>query len=200
MPCRRTRPVPTTDDTVWLNRGHWEELQRTADSWAPLEVGGILLGYRNGFDTVITHIVGPGPEAQHRRYGFSPDEAYQRDAALRVFEETEGVSRYLGDWHTHPDAAARLSSIDKRTLRRIARSTEAQCAAPLMLVLGQGQPTWLPHIYSTHVCWPARAEPVELSLRIFCCSAAAWLRLSALVVQRSNCRAQNASLPAIAKD
>lgn len=167
MPCRRTRPVPTTDDRVWLTREHWTALKQAADIWAPLEVGGVLLGYRNGSDCVITHIVGPGHEAQHARYGFIPDTAYQREVTLRVFEETRGVSRYLGDWHTHPGAAARLSSIDKRTLRRIARSCEAQCPAPLMLVLGQGQPEWLPRIYSTQACWSARAEPVELELRIF---------------------------------
>lgn len=167
MPCRRTRPVPTTDDTVWLGRDHWDALQRAADVWAPFEVGGILLGYRNGTDTVVTHLVGPGDNAHHAWYGFSPDEAYQRDTALRVFAQTDGVSRYLGDWHTHPGAPARLSSIDKRTLRRIARSAEAQCPAPLMLVLGQGRPAWLPHIYSTQACWPARAEPLELELRFY---------------------------------
>lgn len=167
MPCRPIRPAPTTDDAVWLPRTLGDALESIAHAWAPLEVGGILLGYRNASAWVLTHVVGPGPGAHHGRFGFTPDDAFHREAATRIFKDTDGISRYLGDWHTHPGSGARLSSIDKRTLRRIARSREAQCPVPLMMVLGYGDPTWLARVYTTQACWPARAEPVALRLRVF---------------------------------
>lgn len=167
MRYRPIRPAPTTDDAVWLPRTLGDALDRMAGAWAPLEVGGILLGYRSGSAWVVTHVAGPGPGARHGPFGFTPDDEFDCDTATRIFNDSGGVSRYLGDWHTHPGGAARLSSIDKRTLRRIARSREAQCPVPLMMVLGYGDPTWSTHVYATQACWPARSEPVALQLKLF---------------------------------
>lgn len=41
-------------------------------SFAPLETGGILVGYRSHTAIAVTHIIGPGPGATHESTAFEP--------------------------------------------------------------------------------------------------------------------------------
>lgn len=109
----------------------------------PLETGGILLGYQagEGQDLVVTHTVGPGPKAVHKRGRFVPDHRYQSVEIARLYAEQPSSEShalaYLGDWHTHPGSLAYLSGQDKATLRRIALTKSARAPQPVMIILGQ---------------------------------------------------------------
>jgi integrative and conjugative element protein (TIGR02256 family) len=108
----------------------------------PVETGGVLMGYwvKEFEEIVITHAIGPGPTAIHLPTGFIPDSEYQEDEIACHYAESERLSTYLGDWHTHPLETAHLSRKDRRTLRRIAKYTDARASVPLMVVLGGGDP------------------------------------------------------------
>lgn len=114
-----------------------------ADKHAPRETGGMLLGYNadNG-DTVATTIIGPGPRAKHRRFGFVPDPDYQQSLLEEHFYATNGRETYLGDWHTHPGGSAHLSFTDKRTLARIARTETSGTSYPIMAIIGGYRDSW----------------------------------------------------------
>lgn len=109
-----------------------------ADDKAPLETGGMLIGYcsADDADVVVTDMVGPGPNAIHRKSSFVPDYAYHREEIRRIYDESRGMLTYLGDWHSHPDALPYLSADDKRALRNIAFFRENYIDRPIMLVLG----------------------------------------------------------------
>jgi integrative and conjugative element protein (TIGR02256 family) len=109
---------------------------------APLETGGILLGYcSEGGDTaVITTCIGPGPQASRSRASFVPDHDFHLAEVARHYDETGRREVYLGDWHSHPGGAAYLSRTDRRTAQRIARDGGARLATPLMLVVAG--PPW----------------------------------------------------------
>ena len=51
-----------------------------ARDWAPLETDIILMGYWSltRSEVVITHTIGAGPAAIHRRSSFEPDSTYQQ--------------------------------------------------------------------------------------------------------------------------
>ena len=102
----------------------------------PLETGGVLMGYvdRRAAAVVVTHVVGPGPGAVHERTAFSPDQEWHESEVARLYAESGRTCTYLGDWHTHPDGQPVLSSADRATLRTIARSPEARCQRPLILI------------------------------------------------------------------
>lgn len=105
--------------------------------WFPKETGGVLIGHwTSEAEVVISDIVGPGPKAEHSRYSFTPDNDFHIQEIARYFHASEGVQTYVGDWHTHPDAEAYLSPLDRKTLRKIAYFKPAQTNRPLMLVLG----------------------------------------------------------------
>jgi integrative and conjugative element protein (TIGR02256 family) len=89
---------------------------------------------------VITHYVGPGPRAIHTKTSFTPDHEYQASRVADIYQGGQRQHVYLGDWHSHPQSAVKLSALDKRTLRRIAESVSARCPTPLMLVVDDATP------------------------------------------------------------
>jgi integrative and conjugative element protein (TIGR02256 family) len=116
---------------------------------APLESGGVLLGWQDpeGRKLVIAGVVGPGPQATHRRTRFSPDNDWQCEQITAAYEESGRTVTYLGDWHSHPGGGDTPSRRDERTARRIARARAARARHPVMLILSGGSEVWHPTAY-----------------------------------------------------
>ena len=138
----RARTTKRTLGTAWLPRLAVELIQLEAGEVFPLETGGILMGYWAEPDVVITDVIGPGPKAVHYPMGFLPDAEYHENEVARIYQQTDRISTYLGDWHTHPCGSTRLSRRDRKTMQRIARSDEARCTKPLMGVFAGGKSEW----------------------------------------------------------
>lgn len=122
--------------TLWWESTPWQEMNTEASNRGPLETGGLLLGWRNGADVVVSHVVGPGPGAQHEPTTFHPDSVWQAARVAELYEQSGRRLDYLGDWHTHPGGRPWPSRRDERTLRHIAASPEARCPDPVMVILG----------------------------------------------------------------
>lgn len=131
------------NNNLWINEKLFINLSELADELAPLETGGMLIGYTadNG-DTVVTNIIGPGPSARHYRFSFTPDPDYQQQLLDEYFIASEGRETYLGDWHTHPNNSARLSLRDKKTLSRIANTPSSGTRHPIMAILSNLSGNW----------------------------------------------------------
>ncbi|WP_367619787.1 Mov34/MPN/PAD-1 family protein [Caballeronia sp. SEWSISQ10-4 2] len=128
---------------LWIGEGAFNYLVDEAERTYPLETGGVLVGYfANNGEPVVQYVVGPGPEAIHERNRFGPDHEWQCRALDEIFEMTSARSVYLGDWHTHPDGTPVMSWLDRRTLRGIARYSDAALARPLMLIGGGSNRKW----------------------------------------------------------
>lgn len=126
-------------DRIWLPEELLDEMRALATSAHPNETGGVLIGYDAGNGLVVTAITGPGPRAIHEPDAFIPDYVYQDGEIERIYRESGRRHTYLGDWHSHPDGGAALSSRDKRTLRRIARHGPAMVSAPIMGILASDE-------------------------------------------------------------
>jgi len=114
------------------------ELRRESQHSAPLETGGVLLGFVDAdapFAVEVLAQAGPGPDAEHRRHRFVPDSAWQTARIADVYSRSGRVITYLGDWHSHPGGSAWPSRLDRRTAARIARSKAARAPRPLMLIV-----------------------------------------------------------------
>lgn len=139
-----------------------------ASKWWPLEVGGVLAGYWNENAAVITDYVGPGDEATHRTTAFVPDHQFHVREIERIYAESNGRDVYLGDWHSHPDGPSTLSSLDKRTLRSIAKAPEAQCPRPVMLLLAEDEISWSLHAFTLDAPrWLRPRKVVPMHVRFF---------------------------------
>jgi integrative and conjugative element protein (TIGR02256 family) len=119
-----------------------------ANAREPLETGGALLGYWAGesSEPVVTHFVGPGPDASHGKDRFEPDYDYQNAEIERLYSASGRTLHYLGDWHSHPNGGGYLSDKDRATFLRIARSKGARAARPVMIVLA-GKEQWAAHAW-----------------------------------------------------
>lgn len=139
--------------TVWLGAGVETALLAEAVSKAPLETGGVLLGWISGAEICITNVIGPGPAAVHEAESFEPDSSWQQDKIALLYGRSGRRLAYLGDWHTHPAGRPEPSDQDCRTLLAIANSSTARCPNPVMLILGQLDGT--PWVASSHVYSPS---------------------------------------------
>jgi integrative and conjugative element protein (TIGR02256 family) len=139
-------PIP---GKAWIPREVSKLLVKEAEHAFPNETGGVVMGYwsTDYSEVVITHAVDAGPLALHYPKSFIPDVNYQEIEIARIYEHSNRVSTYLGDWHTHPKGSSFLSYRDKRTLRRIANHRDARCPVPLMIVLGGGEDDWFMSVW-----------------------------------------------------
>ncbi len=116
---------------IWVSKSAVEQMTSLGREFAPLETGGILLGWTDGPDRIVTGIIGAGPRAMHGRQAFIPDHRWQMEALHDAFAQSSGDLNYIGDWHTHPVGPTIMSSEDERTLRRIGR----RITAPAMIIV-----------------------------------------------------------------
>lgn len=125
---------------IWLNKACLSQMREEASLWAPLETGGILLGYTSAEnDVVVTTVIGSGPKAKHYRHRYEHDAEYERAESSRLYMRSGNPDFYLGDWHTHPGGRARMSWLDRKTLADIVKRGET-IAGPITLILGE--PPW----------------------------------------------------------
>lgn len=110
-----------------------------AERALPLETGGVFLGYWSEpeHEVVITHAIGPGPNASHAHDRFVPDAEFHEREIDRLYLKANRLLSYLGDWHSHPLGSGSLSRTDRRTLKLIADHRPARAATPIMGVLSE---------------------------------------------------------------
>lgn len=156
---------------LWIPRelGHQiaEEAKLFRDRW--LETGGVLMGYTNCSSAVVTALVGPGPDASHKRNSFRPDTIYQRAEIAAHFERSSGLDTYLGDWHSHPTGGAGQSWTDRRMLARLTRdwTDGIDPHRPLMLIVAENE--WRCYCAKTETpprMLPSTANFADVMLRL----------------------------------
>ena len=162
--------MPRGVGVAWIASRALARLQAEADTFAPLETGGVLLGYQSPdeTETVVTDVVGGGPGAERTRTSFVPDHDYQESEIARIYEASGRCTTYLGDWHTHPGGTCAISRTDKKTLRTIAHHRESRLRRPVMLIAAPGTPEWDVAVWQWRFGWTAltgRALPA--SVRVF---------------------------------
>ncbi|WP_457374776.1 Mov34/MPN/PAD-1 family protein [Pseudomonas tolaasii] len=87
-----------------------------------LEAGGILLGCVRGPHLQIIEATTPSPRDRRSKFSFERDDYYHDATAIKRWEESAGIIRYLGEWHTHPENYPSPSSTDLREWRTLAES------------------------------------------------------------------------------
>ena len=122
---------------VWIKHSLFYKLFEETNNKLPLETGGKLLGYKDVYNNiVISDLIGPGPNAVHKKYSFIPDGEYQQNELTRIYFESSRITTYLGDWHSHPYENSYMSWRDKKTLKKIAKTKSAREPNPIFIIIG----------------------------------------------------------------
>lgn len=105
----------------------------------PVETGGMLVGWAD-FEAghlVVATIIGPGPNAEHHTWGFTPDGAWQQEQLDQIYLATDGRLSFVGDWHVHPAGGFGMSRRDRRTMAATVDEPDSRLAVALMGLLAQ---------------------------------------------------------------
>lgn len=129
---------PERDCTVHIPGEVLAAMREAAARSKPRETGGTLVGhysedFREAFVTAALE-ANIAARKQRARFYRPPDD---EDGQLaRIYEESRGLTHYLGEWHTHPEAAPTPSPTDLSTLGGLARSRSVATDTPFMVILG----------------------------------------------------------------
>lgn len=98
-----------------------------------LEAGGLLLGYVRGSHLEIVEATVPTKFDKRRRYLFERMRDLHDAIAYKLWSQSDGKVRYLGEWHTHPECNPSPSGIDLREWHALA--TKRKDSRPVLGVI-----------------------------------------------------------------
>lgn len=115
----------------------WQAIQAEVVRFYPNECGGILIGRIDaGTDTaVIEQMIMPAKNTATPVF-FKRLAKGINQLLSDLFKKSDGVSRYLGEWHSHPNSIPEPSFIDLSTMRKIAANKNITIKTPLLLIVG----------------------------------------------------------------
>lgn len=171
--------LPKSFLDVWISQESLNALHVASADWFPLEAGGLLIGYWcSPNECVIQHATTPGAGAKHSRYGYVPDYEHDERQTARFHARSDGVSMYLGDWHSHPNTRSPyLSPQDRRALRNIALSEDARVPRPLSLVCAGTPGEWRQSIWMGEIAhyWFGMSFLAAIRARVLPYRGQSWL-------------------------
>ncbi|MEN5110099.1 Mov34/MPN/PAD-1 family protein [Pseudomonas sp. TWI672] len=97
---------------VYFSQSVLEVFQRHVQEDDGTEAGGILLGHVRGKHLEVLEASEPTRQDLRLRYFFERMIHGHKSLADRRWQESNGLVRYIGEWHSHPQEVPRPSSID----------------------------------------------------------------------------------------
>src|SRR5260221_219252 len=113
----------TDDQDILLNFSDsvLQVFQSHAQTGSRPESGGVLLGTVHDRGLMVTEATVPTKWDRQFRFLFERSPFGHRAAARRAWKKSNGVVRYIGEWHTHPQDVPLPSSIDLDEWRKLAK-------------------------------------------------------------------------------
>lgn len=97
------------------------------------EAGGLLLGSVHGTHILIERATAPTAWDKRFRYLFQRMPFGHEAIALARWTESQGIIRYLGEWHTHPEDYPHPSGLDRSEWNRL--SAKRRDKRPMLVVI-----------------------------------------------------------------
>ncbi|KII31765.1 hypothetical protein A9K79_15710 [Pseudomonas syringae pv. syringae] len=111
------------------------------------EAGGILLGYVRGKHLEIIEATEPSILDRRFRFLFERMPHSHHRLAMKRWRESNGLIRYVGEWHTHPQNYPIPSSIDLREWQKLA--VDRRDGRPLLALIVGCQGIHLEYMFNT---------------------------------------------------
>lgn len=123
----------SNDITIIVNKGKikicqnithilFKYIQKKGDS---KEAGGILIGKENksNENIIINHITVPMSKDERKHNRFIRKDKRHIELFENLYKESDETFRYIGEWHTHPEAIPNFSSIDLKNWKKISKDS-----------------------------------------------------------------------------
>ena len=124
--------------TVRLSNACFLKMMEMAQAHAPKEVGTSLIGCYSddGFEAFVIDIAPLSSDSKGSRISFYRGIAGLREFFMKLRETFRGKRHYVGEWHSHPDAAPLPSQRDDRQQLAIAKDTNTACPECILIIIG----------------------------------------------------------------
>lgn len=102
------------------------------------EAGGILLGrfLLDSNDVIIDTITKPLNRDRRSRYRFFRSTVGHQQIADQEWQNSNGTTNYLGEWHTHPEPNPSPSSLDLRNWQNILCKSQFDSNSMFFVIVG----------------------------------------------------------------
>lgn len=124
---------PADDQLVYFDQSVLDVFERHIQSDSGTEAGGILLGHVRGKHLEVLEASEPTPQDRRLRYFFERMIHGHKGLAERRWRESNGLVRYIGEWHTHPQDVPSPSGTDLCEWEKLARDRSDR--RPLLAVI-----------------------------------------------------------------
>lgn len=115
------------DKVLDVFRQHTQHLSSDA------EAGGLLLGEVRGGHLNLVEATFPTADDLRSRYSFERLPQGHAEVAQKMWSDSRGTVRYLGEWHSHPQDIPIPSGIDRSEWKRLA--SERKDKRPFLAVI-----------------------------------------------------------------
>jgi hypothetical protein len=138
--------------TLSISQHCLNEIEHYSYMHYPLEFGGFLLGgYSRDMNRIyLTNIL----IAENKINGpafFQPiDNSAVHKKITKIFDKTQGLINYIGEWHTHPGMGNFYSGTDFDSIKKQAKSKNIFTNNPLLCVVSVGVRYFEPKFYIYH--------------------------------------------------
>lgn len=148
MPFLNTWKCPGTNQFVYLGDQPLQVFEKyIQEGHDSTEAGGILLGYVRGDHLEIIEATEPSRLDRRFKFLFERMPYFHHRFAMRRWRESNGLIRYLGEWHTHPQNHPMPSSIDLREWEKLAK--DRHDGRPILAVIVGCQGLHVEYMFST---------------------------------------------------
>lgn len=91
------------------------------------EAGGILIGKENksNENIIINHTTVPMPKDEMKHNRFIRKDKGHIELFKNLYKESDETLRYIGEWHTHPEAIPNFSCIDLKNWKKISKNSNS---------------------------------------------------------------------------
>ncbi len=127
---------PGSERLVYFSARVIEVFERYIQGENDAEAGGILLGHVRGIHLEVLEATVPTRKDRRLKYFFERLVEGHKGIAERRWRESNGLVRYLGEWHTHPEDHPTPSGLDISEWQKLA-SARRDGRSMLAVIVGR---------------------------------------------------------------
>jgi integrative and conjugative element protein (TIGR02256 family) len=137
---------PITNNHIYISNETLAKIKFELLKHYPKEFGGVFVGFKKVGLTVIEDILIPD-DFENGKTVFVRHPGTLNDRLESIFKETNGKTTYIGEWHSHPNAAATPSSTDEKAMKEIAENIKIGNLNPVLMIVKLTEDVFEPNFF-----------------------------------------------------
>lgn len=126
---------PDLKSYLYIADSVFSKIEKAVTVHYPKEFGGVFIGNSTSCDSLLIEDILIPDAYENGKTIFVRHPGSLNERLKLIYQESDGRIDYVGEWHSHPDAAAIPSSTDKEAIRNISKNEDINTATPIMAIV-----------------------------------------------------------------